>query len=163
DFAVDHEGDQLVVVGDRELRRPGRVGDGALRVGLVVGVRLDGELARLARFGGHDPQVRPALVDDPFAGGVDARPADARLLVVGQGDRLAGGDRPGLRRRQLLLDDVGGAAGAAAAFANEVEVTAVGGPHRRVVLAVEGGDAAVVAAVEVADPDVVVGRAAVAL
>src|SRR6266849_6455969 len=59
-----------------------------------------------------------------------------------------------------ISDDVGGCA---EVLADVVDVLAVWAPHRRVVLADEVGQAAVVGAVDVADPDVVVGRAAVAL
>src|SRR5262249_26791423 len=59
-----------------------------------------------------------------------------------------------------LADDVGGGA---QDLADVVDAAAVGGPHGRAVLAVEGGQAVVVAAGSGADPDVVAGGAAVAL
>ena len=55
-----------------------------LGVGLVVGVDLDGQLARACRpCVRDDPQVGAALVDDPLAVAADAGPADAVVLVVG--------------------------------------------------------------------------------
>src|SRR5205085_10552572 len=90
---------------------PLREGGQLLGVGLVVGVDLDGQLARGAAAGRGDPQVGPALVDDPLAVAGDAGPADAVVGVVSERDRLAGGERAGRAGRQLLRDDVGRAAG----------------------------------------------------
>src|SRR5262249_7552775 len=105
--------------------------------------------------------VGAALVDDPLPVGADAGLADVVLAVAGDGHRLDLG-RLARRRRgrnERLADDVGGAV----VFADVEEGLPVGGPHGGVVLPVEGGEAAVVGAVGLADPDVVVGRAAVAL
>src|SRR5262249_27777450 len=153
----------LLVGGQGELG--GLVGEGPdlLGVGLVVGVDGDGQLARLGPAGGRDhPQVGAALVDDPGPVGADAGPADALVLVVGHLHRLGtlrrlagGGDR-----RHSQADEVGRRA---VDLADVIEGPAVGAPHGRGVLAVEVGQAAVVGAVGVAQPDVVVGRAAVAL
>src|SRR5439155_12256367 len=77
-------------------------------------------------------------------------------LVGGDQHRLAGGAAV---LGHLLPDDVGGGA---EDLADVVDGPAVGAPGGRAVLAVEAGQLAVVAAVGVADPDVVVRRAAVA-
>src|SRR5262249_44108840 len=154
DVAVDHEGDVLLVLGEGELGDA--LGERLQRLGvdLVVGVDLDGELARrVALAGGGDVQVGAALVDDPLAVGADAGPADGVVLVEGHQLRRA-------LAIEIKADDVGRGAGGLADVGGGA---AVGAPHRRGVLAVEVGHLAVVGAVGVAHPDVVVGRAAVAL
>src|SRR5208337_995031 len=93
-----------------------------------------------------------ALVDDPFAIRANPRPADGVVLVEGDLDRLAVGG-------QTLADDIGRRA---EDLADVIKGLAVAAPHRRVILALEAGDALVVAAVGVTHPDVVVGRAAIA-
>src|SRR5207253_1954031 len=110
-----------------------------------------------AFLGADEPQVGAALVDDPAATAADAREADAVVLVEGdllRLDALVAGRGVG-----RLADDVGGAE----TLADVIEVLAVGTPHRRPVLADEVGRATIIAAVGVAQPDVVVGGAAVAL
>src|SRR5262249_1276481 len=143
----------------------GAAGEGAhlLGVGLVVGVDLDGQLARGgARPGGDDPQVGAALVDDPLAVAADAGPAHAVLGGVGQllGFKPRGWNPWACRGIDRDAHDVGRGA---EKLADVVKSSAVGAPHGRGVLALEGGQPAVVGAVGVADPDVVVGGAAVAL
>src|SRR5207302_10162407 len=92
----------------------------------------------------------------PVAGAADAGASNAVLGVMGdqQRRRFAGG---------VLTNDVGERViGWSVDFAHVVEVLGVGAPHRGVVLTIEGGQSAVVRAVGVANPDVVIGRAAVA-
>src|SRR5581483_6581258 len=92
--------------------------------------------------------------------------AYAILLVEGQllgldgqlGFGVRGSEQIGGIDRQA--DDVGRRA---VAFADVVDRLAVGAPHGRAVLAVEVGQLAVARAVGIADPDVIIGRAAIAL
>src|SRR5262249_28204933 len=95
----------------------------------------------------------PTLVDDPVAVAADVGPADG---VVGM-ERDPPGGRAG--RGQVQPGDVG----CAELLGDVVERLAVRGPHGRAVLTVERGQPAVVGAVAVAEPEVVVGRPAVAL
>jgi hypothetical protein len=113
--AVDDEGNVRFVLGvDGKLAGVAGKGDGALGVGLVVGVDLNGQLARqvtAARAG--DPEVGPALVDNPFAVAAEAGTADPALLGSVPGEdlgldqlgRLAGRDAGD--DRCWLADDVG--------------------------------------------------------
>src|SRR5262249_2947707 len=125
-----------------------------LGIDLVVSVDLDGQLARADAFArrGH-PQVGAALVDDPLAVGADPRLADAIVLVERQGLRLG---LPG----QVVAQDVGGRP---PTFAHVVKEAAVRAPHGRVVLPVELGDLLIATAVGVANPDVIIGGAAIPL
>ena len=86
----------------RELGRAAGEDFQLLRVGLVVGVDLDGQLARRGAFvRGDDPEIGAALVDDPLAVAGDAGAANAVVLVEGDLLRLDAGlpPRPAERRR----------------------------------------------------------------
>ena len=158
-FAVDRE-DRGILVGV-EANSVASLVKVTVRLGvrLVVGVDLDGQLARLGRdFVLTTHRSGAALVDDPLAVAADAGAADGVLLVVGEPQRRALAVGLG---REVLADDVR-AAGPAAVLADVVELAGVGRPHRRAVLAVEVREALLLRAVGVADPDVVVARAAIA-
>src|SRR5262249_8953323 len=158
-FAVDGEGDVALVPREGVLGGTAGEGNGPLGVGLVVSIGLDGQAARGGAGPGRgDPQVGAAFVDDPLAVGTEAGLADAVLLVKGLAtfvrrheDRLAPG------AVYFLPNNVGGAQD----LPDIEERAARGGPQGRTILAVEGGELAVIGAVNVAEPDVVVGRTAV--
>src|SRR5690606_24706553 len=88
--------------------------------------------------------------------GADAGEAHRVVAVVRDGARRPGRVEVGI---QLAAGDVGGPE----LLGDVKERAPVRGPHGRGVLPVEVGDPAVEAAVGGGDPDVVVGRAAVAL
>src|SRR5262249_2305640 len=80
-LTVDGEGDVLFIVRQGKLGGAAGEGDSALDVGLVVGVRLDRQLARAAAARRDDPQVGAAFVDDPLPVPADAGTADTVVLV----------------------------------------------------------------------------------
>src|SRR5207249_910723 len=111
-------------------------GDGPFGVDLVVGVDLDGDAARAAALGGHDPQVRTALVGDPLAVGTEAGPADPVVGMVRECFRFPLAVGAGAH-------DVGWGA---EHFADVINRLAVGRPHGGAVLAIEVGEAAIAVA-----------------
>src|SRR6516225_6583721 len=160
DLAMHHEGDVAIVPGDSKLSDLAIKCNHSLGVGFVIRMDLDRHPARYrAALGGDDPEIGSAFVDNPFPIAAHPGESDAvrsvEWLAVG-----VGGDEDRSLRVERLSDDIGRSP---EDFADVVESLAVGGPHGRVVLSIEEGELAMIAAAGVANPDVVIGGAAIAL
>src|SRR6266700_1369532 len=105
------------------------------------------------------PKIRAAFVDEPLAVATNAGFANTLVFVkrdlLWLGDRQAGGIEVDLHTHDVRRT--------AEVLTHVVEELAVLRPHGSVVLAVEARDEAVVGTVGVANPNIVIGRAAIAL